>query len=98
MSDEELVTFASEFRKGIISTGTSSRGFCGMVCWPLTTLLNLHGVECQEIEVDTGDCRHVFIRLADGRVLDPTADQFNYFSGIDLPPVYLGPALPIIHS
>ena len=36
---------------------------------------------------------HIWIRLADGRVLDPTADQFG-----DYPPVYLGDPLPELHK
>jgi hypothetical protein len=35
---------------------------------------------------------HVWIKLTDGRALDPTADQFNVlFPAMKMPPVYLGP-------
>lgn len=88
MTDEELLTFAREFREGILD-GRPSALHCAMVCWPLVTLLNLNGVDCesQESTVDLGDhtMSHIWIRLADGRALDPTADQFG-----KLPPVYLG--------
>jgi hypothetical protein len=88
MTDEEIIEFASEFREGILN-GRPSALHCAMVCWPLATLLGLNGVEChsRESEVDLGDytMNHIWIELADGRALDPTADQFG-----KLPPVYLG--------
>jgi len=40
----------------------------------------------------------VYKRQADGRALDPTADQFNrLFPDLAMPPVYLGPPMTI-HS
>lgn len=90
MTDAELIEFAAEFREGILN-GRPSNWMCAAVCWPLATLLNMHGVECEAVESDLGDLNHVWIRLADGRALDPTADQFNIlFPHYDLPPVYLG--------
>jgi len=93
MSDDDLIEFASEFRAGILGE-RSSAWTCAMVCWPLVTLLNLHGVSCEAVESDLGDCNHIWIKLSDGRVLDPTADQFNYFPK-QYPPVYLGPRTEI---
>lgn len=84
MTDEELIEFATEFREGILD-GRQSARMCAMVCWPLVTLLNMHGVACEAIESAFDDGNHVWIKLADGRVLDPTADQFG-----QLPTVYLG--------
>ena len=96
MSDEELVTLAREFREGILD-GRSSDGLCAYVCLPLGGLLRFYGVECQEVETDLthlDDCEaanHIWIRLADGGVLDPTIDQF----GEVYPDVYLGIPLGI---
>ena len=93
MDDKELVEFASDFRESILN-GRSSDLMCAAVCWPMETLLNLYGVECRSITTHeavtrNGPSNHVWIKLADGRALDPTADQF----GDEYPPVYLGPAL-----
>lgn len=95
MSDEELMTFATEFRDGILD-GHPSAWMCAAVCWPLATLLGIYGVEAEAIETDLGEMNHVWLLLADGRALDPTADQFNaLFPDMNLPPVYLGPLLKI---
>jgi hypothetical protein len=88
MDDRDLVEFAEGFRLGILR-GRSSRLMCAAVSWPLAALLRCHGVECECEEGDLGECNHIWIRLADGRVLDPTADQFNHFPK-QYPPVYLG--------
>ncbi len=88
MTDAELIEFASEFREGILG-GKPSRFMCAAVSWPLASLLGLSGVQCECVEVDLGDCNHIWIKLADGRALDPTADQFNMMWD-KYPPVYLG--------
>lgn len=93
MTDAELLEFAREFRIGILG-GRPSRGMCFMVCAPLVTLLQMHGVDCEMIETFNGYCNHVWIRLADDRALDPTADQFNELFAVGLPEVYLGPPGP----
>jgi len=86
MNDKELVEFTLEFRKGILGK-RSSELMCFMVCAPLVTLLNMNGVECGLAESDVENYgNHIYIVLADGRVLDPTVDQFDS----KLPPVYLG--------
>lgn len=95
MEDAALITFASEFRDGILD-GAQSRWMCFAVCAPLSPLLRLHGVENEIVESDLGDFNHIWLRLEDGRALDPTADQFNVFPGHDWPPVYLG-APGVIH-
>lgn len=100
MSDGDLIEFVRGFRDGILD-GRSSRWCCFMVCAPLVTLLRLQGVKCEMVETDLGDLNHFWIRLDDGRALDPTADQFNslYPHGIvasgPVPPVYLGAPLNI---
>lgn len=99
MTDDQILEFATEFRAGLLN-GSESCGACYMVCAPLSRLLELHGVDAQIAELEYpedapyGVFNHTWITLGDGRVLDPTADQFNA-DGFDLPPVYLGPPLAI---
>lgn len=82
------------FRKGILGKRQSDM-MCAAVCYPLASLLNISGVKCEAVESDLGECNHVWIRLADGRALDPTGDQFNLVNSEKMPPVYLGPPLKI---
>jgi hypothetical protein len=93
VTDDELREFAADFREGILDGGPSD-WTCFMVCAPLETLLNMHGVKM--VETDLGEMNHVWIKLSDGRALDPTADQFNrLFPDLALPPVYLGAPISI---
>ncbi len=95
MTDEELLSVATDFRNGILD-GTMPTLKCAMVSWPLAGYLHYAGVECECVDSDLGEMNHVWIKLADGRALDATADQFNYlFSNMNLPPVYLGERLSI---
>ncbi|KQT59997.1 hypothetical protein ASG52_19930 [Methylobacterium sp. Leaf456] len=94
MDDKQLVWFASEFREGILDGG-SPRMMCWAVSAPLEALLRMYGVETELAESDLGECNHFFLRLPDGRVLDPTADQFNYVRSEAMPPVYLGPPVDL---
>jgi hypothetical protein len=93
-NDDDLIEFVTEFRAGILD-GRPSNMRCAMVCWPLATLLCMVGVECQtvesDLESDLGEMNHFWLRLADGRALDPTIDQFNNLFNENWPPVYLGP-------
>lgn len=94
-TDKDILKFATSFRNGIVGR-KKSKMRCYMVCAPLATLLCMNGVACRLIqgEVDYADtwCNHFWIELADGRVLDPTADQFNGLGDLpSLPKVYLGP-------
>lgn len=84
MTDRQLVKAARDFRRGVIGR-RSSRLMCFAVCAPLETLLALGGVEVRLEELQFVEVNHVVLRLGDGRILDPTADQFG------LEPVYLGP-------
>ncbi len=90
MTDEDLLTFATEFRDGILD-GRKSDWMCFAICAPLSTLIRMHGVENTLVESDLGELNHIWIRLSDGRALDPTADQFNDYGFPPMPPVYLGP-------
>jgi len=97
MTDEELISFATEFRTSCLGEDGDPAWKCAMVCWPLSTLLEMSGVSNEAVETDLGVCNHVWLRLADGRALDPTASQFNWCSIEQFPPVYLG-APRIIHG
>ena len=93
MTDEELVSFVSEFKVGILDGGTSHMR-CAMVCWPLQSLLSIFGVETTAmktpvVKCDFGEIDHMWLRLQDGRALDPTADQFNT-KRRKYPEVYIG--------
>lgn len=94
MKDRSLLAFAKAFREGILDGG-SSAWMCATICWPLSTLLEINGVPNTAVESDLGHMNHIWLRLADGRALDPTADQFNALFDLHLPPVYLGPPIAI---
>lgn len=94
MTDSELLQYASEFRAAIIANGESVR-MCAAISDPLSAALAVKGVATTVMESDLGECNHVFLKLQDGRVLDPTADQFNWCSRRKLPGVYLGSATTI---
>ena len=94
MGDEELRQFALDFRIGLIGETASSEGCCYMVSAPLASLLRVYGVDCELAGCDFPDAaethaaNHFWIALPDGRVLDPTFDQFCSEEPV---PVYLGP-------
>jgi len=94
MTDRQLVRFASEFRAGILD-GDPPNWMCFAICAPLSSLLAMHGVPNEVVESDLGEFNHFWLRLADGRALDPTADQFNHLFATDRPAVYLGPPLDL---
>ena len=64
---------------------------CFVVCAPLEGLLRFYGVKVCLVETNLSndarsDCySHFWLKLPDGRALDPTADQFEKQS-----PIYLG--------
>ena len=98
MTDKQLLKCAAQFRKGILGNGKSAFK-CFMVSAPLAGLLEAQGIPNILAEGRFSYCNHFWIEFPDGRVLDPTADQFNHYGHTDapLPPVYLG--LPtVIHS
>ncbi len=100
MTDAKLLKFVASFRRGIVGR-KSSDCMCFAVCAPLVTLLNMHGVESKlrdgKIKYELGEGNHYWIELADGRVIDPTGDQFNRRLGKAMPKVYLGPPDELIH-
>jgi hypothetical protein len=90
-----LRNFVIEFRRGLLD-GRASTQHCFMLCAPLSTLLTIHGVPNTLVEtwLKRPPWNHVWLRLSDGRALNPSADQFN----AGLLPVYLGPPLAGIHE
>ncbi len=91
MRDKKLAKICKAFRDGLLEKA-SSRLMCAVVCRPLAGFLSCVGIETEVefLEFDWGN--HMFLRLPDGRVLDPTADQFR---DLNLPPVYIGKPLSI---
>lgn len=94
MTDDELIAFASAFRKGVLGDRGPER-MCMAVCLPLVSLLSCGGVKCELVEGNIDDWDHCWIKLLDGRdwVLDPTADQFSD-SETQMPSIFLGPRPP----
>lgn len=91
MKTPTLQRTAEGFRKGILGKG-SSKFMCRAVCMPLQGYLHAMGIETALIagwvDLRDYDMDHTWLRLVDGRILDPTADQFDE---LGLPPVYIGP-------
>ena len=85
MTNKQLLKYVSAFRRGILS-GAASDLMCFAVCAPLQPLLQMDGVECELTSGMVGDMEHYWIELADGRIIDPTADQFSE----NMPEVYIG--------
>jgi hypothetical protein len=102
VTDAELIEAAAEFRAGILGR-RSSEGMCAVVCWPLQGYLSaLHGITADvtkgEIDIEGAAwCNHLWLKLPDGRVLDPTLDQFNGPLGRKFPAVYLGEPVAKVH-
>jgi hypothetical protein len=77
MTDKELITMCKQFTKGILA-GRSTVDMCFIVCSPLAAFLSGCGVSCTLTEGElNGTYHHFWITLSDGRVIDPTADQFG---------------------
>ena len=89
MNDRELKRVAREYRQGMLE-GAPSDMMCFALCFPLQGYLGFLGVHTKLVEADFGRCNHYWLKLEDGRILDPTADQFSGKS-LKLPKVYLGP-------
>lgn len=92
--DQTLLTTSKEFRDGLLQ-GCSSDKMCFMICAPLQGLLRFMGISTVMMESDLGECNHVWLKLDDGRALDPTGDQFNWVNDEKMPEIYLGPPIKI---
>lgn len=94
MTDCDLYNIAYDFRVGLLGEG-SPEGHCFTVSAPLSSLLRgIYGIDCELVSTDHSEnpnsCwyEHYWIKLPDGRVLDPTFDQF---CSEEVVPVYIGP-------
>lgn len=80
METNKIIQIAKSFTKGILG-GKPTTDMCYMVCSPLVAFLSGSGIECTLTEGDIIHCEqelhHFWITLADGRIIDPTADQFG---------------------
>ena len=93
MTDKELEKYALDFRKGILGK-RKSKNMCVAVSAPLASLLYFEDIQNCLVEgiLEFNGCEfhHYWIDLGNGKILDPTADQFNEFCEIEMPPVYIG--------
>jgi hypothetical protein len=88
---EDLHLIAARVRKRILGR-KPSRDQCFVVCSSLQgTLLALGYDPTLVVGEINGEHDHIWLRLPDGRILDPTADQFKTPTGEPMPAVYLGP-------
>lgn len=81
----DLIEAASEIRRRLPESEPSLK-LCEFMA---TILLISHGVALRLRRLEFGFTTHHVLELPDGRILDPTADQFAAL-GSGLPPVYLG--------
>jgi hypothetical protein len=103
-TDKELLEAAQAYRAEMFDCPTNKEladaNFLSMdyqICASLQGQLSYEGIDCalgeSVVKLSAGKYGiHHFIKLKDGRVLDPCADAFNEHSGFEkMPKVYLGP-------
>lgn len=88
MNTKELLCAAREFRDGIVGNEPSER-MCFMVCAPLHGYLRFVGEDVDLIQGTVSGVEHYWLRLKNGDVLDPTADQFTT-TDQPMPEIYIG--------
>jgi hypothetical protein len=93
MTDKELIKITGQFTKGLLGK-RKSNGMCFAVSAPLQGYLSACGLETEliegEIKIGKDIHNHCWLKLPDGRILDPTANQFKTPDGKDMPITYLG--------
>jgi hypothetical protein len=93
MSDRELIRITSGFTKGILNK-RESKSMCFAVSFPLQGYLSFCGLEAEiiegEIKLNKEVWNHFWLRLPDGRILDPTANQFKTPDGKEMPKIFIG--------
>lgn len=89
MTDAEIIECARHVRETVLN-GSSSESMCWGVCAPLAEALCARGMQVDLVKGDLGEILHYWLRLPDGRALDPTCDQFVGSLLQDAPDVYLG--------
>lgn len=92
-ADKNLMRIVRDFRRGILNRKCSD-GQCWVVCAPLAALLEVFGHKCELTEGHVGNGvhreHHFWITLGDGRIIDPTADQFRPPHHKEMPQIYIG--------
>jgi hypothetical protein len=93
MKDKEIERIVRGFTKGLLDKD-SNENMCFAVCSPLSTYLRMCGISnlLMECTLEKGEDRyhHWIILLPDGRIIDPTASQFNKWVSKPLPDIYIG--------
>ena len=87
--DAALRKIVTGFRRGLLGNRPSTQ-MCFTVCAPLQGLLEIYGHKTEMVEGDFGHTNHFWLRFSDGRIIDPTADQFKKPDGGKMPRVYIG--------
>lgn len=91
MTTRQLKRFVTEFREGVLA-GRGPYMMCFAVCAPLQGFLSVCcGIKTELREAWFNECNHCWLELPDGRIIDPTADQFG------MEPVYIG-KLPLSYA
>lgn len=90
---EPLHRIALDFRRGILGDNPSA-WMCFAVCAPLQGFLSMLGYQTELIngcllDGDGDELCHYWLKLPDGRIIDPTADQFSTPER-PMPEVYIG--------
>lgn len=92
MTDKALKKLVVGFTKGVSAGTVESK--CFMVCFPLQSFLSLCGVNTKLIKGKVVGEKfvwgHYWLELSDGRIIDPTCDQFNIEGGLAMPKIYIG--------
>lgn len=88
MEDKELIKAIKGFVKGLLN-GRSTTDMCYVVCSPLVAFLSAIKVDATLTEGEVNEYHHFWITLSDGRIIDPTADQFGLLNiYVRKPPSY----------
>ena len=103
LTDADLIQAAKEYRECVIDSQHCQHlhdiGFLSMhfmICEPLAGNLSFLGCEAWFVSgkvalPDGSEGHHGWLKLPDGRVLDPLGDSFNEVEGFrKLPAIYLG--------
>lgn len=92
MTDKQIRRLVRNFTLGILENH-SSKDMCFVVCNPLQAYLQFSGIDCEltegTIEYASEKWHHYWITTKDGRIIDPTADQFVLPKGVRLKNVWL---------
>jgi hypothetical protein len=93
---DKLHGIALGFRRGILGKRSSDM-MCYAICAPLQGYLRMIGHDTEIVKGRLKPTKrvewlidHYWLKLPDGRILDPTADQFNAPDGGQMPKVYIG--------